>query len=293
MNPTAICSIKPWRPIFDITFDWVIIFVVAAWTFRAHAQLGPVALLFVGNRQRALGNLLHEASHRNLYRRRALNDWLAAVFLAPALTSDLSLYRRLHSRHHALLGKDGQDPDLIVPIRDVKAGWWSNYLRQLASAENWLGSVRGHLANPRLSWRRRGLIGIWWAVFCSLLVAVNGIPFAIFFVLLWFTAKATTFHAITMFREMCDHFGLRPGGIYSFTRDTITRGCWRWLIHPHNNGYHLSHHLMPSVPHYRLPAMQKLLSRLPNYARHAVVCNAYFRGGFAVIRLHSGTEEVN
>ncbi len=32
------------------------------------------------------------------------------------------------------------------------------------------------------------------------------------------------------------------------------RGPARWLVHPRNNGYHLTHHLLPAVPYYRLPS---------------------------------------
>ncbi|TDV01392.1 fatty acid desaturase [Paraburkholderia caballeronis] len=92
---------------------------------------------------------------------------------------------------------------------------------------------------------------------------------------------------------MCDHFALRPGGVYSFTRDTVIPRCWRGFIHPHNNGYHLSHHLVPKVPYYRLPEAQKLLSRLPSYAQKAVVCESYFSGISAVVRQRSHAMETN
>lgn len=293
MDATAIFSISAWRPASDVLFDWGIVFIATFCAFRAGIPTCLIALCIVGNRQRALGNLLHEAAHRNLYRSAQLNDWLAAVFLGPPLTSDLGLYRGIHARHHALLGQQGQDPDLIVPAAGAQCMWWSIYRRQFASVQIWLGSVLGQLGDRRLTWGRRARIGIWWATLVALLVAAKGISFAIFFVSLWFAAKATTFHVITTFREMCDHFGLRPGGIYTFTRDMVVARCWCGFIHPHNNGYHLSHHLMPSVPYYRLPAAQKLLTRLPSYARNAVVCDSYFSGGSAVIRQRSNAMEAN
>ncbi|MBL8362437.1 MAG: fatty acid desaturase, partial [Rubrivivax sp.] len=85
-------------------------------------------------------------------------------------------------------------------------------------------------------------------------------------------------------REMCDHFGLRPGGILSFTRDMAVRGPARWLIHPRNNGYHLTHHLLPAVPYYHLPRAHALFRRLPAYRAHGTVCDAYFAGPAAVVR---------
>ena len=124
----------------------------------------------------------------------------------------------------------------------------------------------------------------WWTVALAALNAWAGSEFTTAFVLLWLAARATVFHAITTFREMCDHFGLRPAGILTFTRDMVCHGVWRALIHPRNNGYHLTHHLLPAVPYYRLPQAQRLFQRMPAYRDHATVCHAYFAGATAVTR---------
>ena len=39
------------------------------------------------------------------------------------------------------------------------------------------------------------------------------------------------------------------------------------------------------IRYHQLPAAQKALEALPDYARRAVVCRAYFLGGKAVVRL--------
>ena len=51
---------------------------------------------------------------------------------------------------------------------------------------------------------------------------------------LWLAARATAFHVITTFREMCDHHGLSPGGVFCFTRDIKSAGLWSVLFHPRN-----------------------------------------------------------
>jgi fatty acid desaturase len=46
----------------------------------------PAVIAWIGNRQRALGNLLHDAARRNLATSPELNDALARLFrCAPAL----------------------------------------------------------------------------------------------------------------------------------------------------------------------------------------------------------------
>lgn len=95
---------------------------------------------------------------------------------------------------------------------------------------------------------------------------------------LWLAARATAFHVITTFREMCDHHGLSPGGVFCFTRDIKAAGLWSVLFHPRNNAYHLTHHLLPAVPYYRLPEAQRVFSTLPEYQERGRVCDAYFAG---------------
>jgi fatty acid desaturase len=77
---------------------------------------------------------------------------------------------------------------------------------------------------------------------------------------------------------MCDHHGLSPGGVFSFTRDIKAAGLWSVLFHPRNNAYHLTHHLLPAIPYYRLPEAQRVFSTLPEYRERAEVCDAYFAG---------------
>lgn len=65
----------------------------------------------------------------------------------------------------------------------------------------------------------------WWAALLALMDALAGEVFTLAFAALWLSARATLFHLITTFREMCDHFGLRPAGIFAFTRHGVP-----WLL---------------------------------------------------------------
>ncbi len=272
------------RPVIDIALDWATVLLAVMMVTRWGAVTAIPAILIIANRQRALGNLLHESGHRNLYRVPWLNDMVGRVLLAPALLTDLDRYRLTHARHHALLGMSAYDPDYIVPATACFPDWWRTYRRLLFSGACWRGAMLGHLAEPKVGMMRRLAIVGWWAAVCALLASAAGVRVALTFVVLWHISKATCFHAVTVLREMCDHYGLQPGGIFSFTRDIVVPRRVRWLIHPHNNGYHLTHHLMPAVPYYRLPAVWKAVSRLPSYRAGGVVCTAYFLGPDGVVR---------
>jgi len=271
------------RVALDLLLDWTLVVLAVAAVHVAGAVALLPALVLIGNRQRALGNLLHDAAHRNLSDSLRLNDALARLFVAPALFADLQRYRIDHERHHAALGHPEHDPDLIPSDASGSPRWAATCAALLFDRKVWLGSLFNQLAAglPAVAVVH---ITLWWAVVLAALVLLCRPDIAGTTLALWLAARATTFHVITTFREMCDHFGLVAGGVFSFTRDICSPGLMRWLVHPHNNGLHLTHHLMPSVPYHRLPEAHRLFREHAEYRRHGNECFSYFRGGAAVVR---------
>jgi fatty acid desaturase len=270
-------SVQIWRPVRDFAVDVTLIAAALSSALLEPWTL-PFALLIVGNRQRALGNILHDAAHRNLTRDRQVNDLIARVLLAPLLFLSLSHYRDLHFRHHVDLGAQGTDPDLIaIPPEKVRS-WTIAVAVNVLSIRAVLGSTFGHLPDRGVPLTARLYIVAWWIALVAVVASATGVHAAVAAFAFWLCARATFFHLITTFREMCDHHGLAPGGVFSFTRDITASGVWSWLIHPRNNAYHLTHHLLPAIPYYRLPEAQRLFARLPEYRRRALVCPTYFAG---------------
>ncbi|QNB17484.1 fatty acid desaturase [Paraburkholderia tropica] len=266
-----------WRAVSDIAVDWMIIALSVLVVYRLGWAIAPIALVTIGNRQRALGNLLHEASHGNLSQNRRINDSLAHLLLAPPLLNSLTVYRELHARHHAWLGDVQRDPDLLPPLAHEGDSWLRVYTRYLVKFPILRGSIMGHLTNGHCRRRQQLYIAAWWTVTTSPLFVVNA-HLGTIFLALWLGARITVFHAITTFREMTDHYGLKPGGIFSSTREIPDNGVSSTLIHPHHNGYHLTHHLFPAVPYHQLPALHAQLMSLPVFNEHAIVCPSYLVG---------------
>jgi fatty acid desaturase len=53
------------------------------------------------------------------------------------------------------------------------------------------------------------------------------------------------------------------------------------------NNYHLEHHLFPSIPCYRLPALHRYLRTAGYYRAAGVAIEPTFRGALAHARAHS------
>ncbi|CAG4896689.1 fatty acid desaturase family protein [Paraburkholderia saeva] len=268
---------QTWRVITDITVDWMVIALSVWATYRIGWAASVFALVVIGNRQRALGNLLHEAGHGNLSAHRETNDALAHFLLAPPLLNSLSVYREQHAHHHAWLGHPERDPDLLPQVVFEGGHWYHAYLYHLATFSIFRGSIMGHLAVGNLTHCQRFAIFTWWIV-VGLPIAKANPHFALMFCVLWFGARATVFHAITTFREMTDHYGLKPGGTFNFTREIPDHGLLSVLLHPHHNGYHLTHHLFPTIPYHQLPRLHARLMKLSDYKDRALVCHGYLKG---------------
>jgi fatty acid desaturase len=269
--------------LLDIALDWAVIALAVLACTLISPWLCPLAVVLIGNRQRSLGNILHDGSHYNLHRHHEINNLIVRVLLAPPLFVGLDEYRSDHFQHHAHLGDPAGDPDLLTPRRDSKKCWVGHYAAYVLDKRIWWASFTAHLGKRRTSWSTRLTIVAWWLALAAAIALAGGAQVLGMFMLLWLLARATSFHLITTFREMCDHFGLKDGDVRSFSCDVMKEGPWSWLLHPRNDGLHLTHHLLPGVPYHRLRHAQRLLSRLPTYRRHAAIRSSYIFGRKAVV----------
>jgi fatty acid desaturase len=270
---------------FTIGSDWLIIFL--AWWLTAYVSLYflPLALLVIGNRQRALGNLLHDAGHSALDRIKWRNDLIANLFLSWPLFNLTSRYWNQHRTHHLYLGSMAEDPDFIHKDTFWQTTWQKVLSLNLFSWAMWRGNTFGQIFD--VNWKAKIKFALWWIVVLSLLIVVAGLQPTLIFVGLWMLSRATVFHFITTFREISDHVGLVPGSLIGFTRNNPTNSIARIFFHPHKNGYHLTHHLAQRVPFFALPKAHKLFLNCHQYqiAHH---CDGYFWGNHTVVDCWTG-----
>jgi fatty acid desaturase len=94
--------------------------------------------------------------------------------------------------------------------------------------------------------------------------------------LYWILPLFTTFPLFMVLRQWVQH-GNADRGRYTNTRVFLVNPFIRYAVFPWGMDYHLPHHIMASVPHYKLKALHEALTaRDPEYAEKGVVVEGYF-----------------
>ena len=106
----------------------------------------------------------------------------------------------------------------------------------------------------------------------------TGVHWAIYFWLLWAVPLFTTFPYLMLLRDLVQHANADDGKLTN-SRVVFCNPFIRWAMFVYGQDFHLTHHLYPAVPHYRLPQLHSLLQqRNTEYAEHVVECHGFVRG---------------
>ncbi len=98
-----------------------------------------------------------------------------------------------------------------------------------------------------------------------------------YYLALWILPLFTTFPLFMIMRQWVQH-GNADRGRLTNTRVFLVNPALRYAVFPFGMDYHLPHHIVAAVPHFKLPALHELLlARDPAYAKEGVVVEGYFR----------------
>ena len=282
---TELLERSDWRAWRIVLQNWAITFAAMAMVAVWPNPLTIVLALFViGARQLGLAVVMHDASHRALFRDRELNDWVGQWLAAYPVWSDMHSYRTYHLGHHAKTWT-AEDPDLKLatpfPItkeslrrkiwRDLSGRTGLKFARfsmrrDFGTEGSWSEKWRRAAASPRF----RGML-ITNAALLGI-VTLAGYP-ALY--LLWVGAYLTTNTLVTRIRAIAEHSMIDdPADELKNTRTTIARWWERVFLAPNFVNYHLEHHLLMTVPPYNLRRMHELL-RDRGVLDHATVTTGY------------------
>jgi fatty acid desaturase len=282
---------------FALASTWGVI--AAAFTALA---VWPGVVMFVavvivlGGRQLALAVAMHEAAHGTLFRTRALNEGVADWLAARPVWADVARYRKHHLAHHAHTGTE-RDPDLaLAPVRPMTRGSLARKIARDLTGASGLRRVIGLFlidagvltfnvggGTARAPWR--GLAthltlaarNLWKPIVAN--AAMLGVLAATghaWLYLAWLAAYLTTFGLFVRVRSLAEH-AVMARGPDPLRNTRTTRASWlaRATVAPLCVNHHLEHHLLPTVPWFRLPALGRTLadrgvvpssSHAPSYA---------------------------
>ncbi|QDV35846.1 Fatty acid desaturase [Tautonia plasticadhaerens] len=113
-------------------------------------------------------------------------------------------------------------------------------------------------------------------VLLGLLLPATGGRSAVYAMLLWFVPMSTTFMYFMYLRDVYQHSNADEGRLTNsrvFRCDPFTT----WAVFVYGQGYHVTHHLFPTIPQDRLGPLHRLLrEEHPEYASQVVECHGTF-----------------
>jgi len=287
-----------------ITWTWlVIVGCFVALALVPHPAVFVAAVVVLGGRQLALAVAMHEAAHGTLFRSRWCNEVLTDWLCARPVWSDTARYREHHLGHHAHTGTE-RDPDLGLALAEpMSRGSLARKLLRDVTGLSGLRRVVGLLAidaellvydvggSPRRAPRRsaghhlRALARNAWRPVVANLVIAGALAAAghAWVYAAWVVAYLTMFSLVIRVRSLAEHACTeRTADQLRNTRTTAAGLLARMTFAPLHVNYHLEHHLLPTVPWWRLPSLHRTL-----VARDALPATSLARGYVDVLRLVS------
>lgn len=289
-----------WLAAIEITIHWAwIVFAFALPYFWANIFTILSSLFILGGKQLACAILMHDTSHRAVFKSNRVNDFVGQWFGAFPIFQDMLLYRPYHQTHHFQSGLE-EDPDLLLTrsyptsrksmfrkfFRDLTGqtglkAFIGLILMNLGYLEYNLGKNITQVSQKNRSWKN------FFRVFLKRLgkpILTNLILFLVLWsfasgwlYLLWVVAYFTTFQFSLRVRSMAEHSMVEDTtDPYLNTRTTYANFFEQLLFAPYHVNFHAEHHMLMAVPSYHLPKMHRLL-KSKGFYKKAVLEKNYWR----------------
>ena len=288
------------KPLFEINsvrhasaivYNWILIIVtmyLCGEYFNFHPVAYFFAVLIVGARMHGLAILMHDASHFRFMKNRFWNDLLTNIFTMYPIFTTIDKYRQNHMRHHRHLNSE-HDPDWVAKLGKreftfpkTKREFLFTVLTYLVLYQGimdalWFLKRFGSSQKQPQSQSEKKWIRL--TFFALLFTGITLGGLWKYYLLLWIVPYLSTFFMYQYIRSVAEHFGeLAYDHLLTSTRTVKPNLVERFLIAPHNVGYHLEHHLYPGVPYYHLPELHQILMKDGEFADKAHITIGYVKG---------------
>lgn len=266
-----------------IVWGWgVLALGIAVYVFCPNIFTFAFAFLVVTSRMGALLAIAHDAHHGTFLPDRKWNDLIAAWFCAYPVGSIYNSSKAVHMAHHKFLNTP-EDPDRNFHFEDNKStpqqfAW--HFLRLVFGGQLWTSIVVNGILRPIqkdavptqdkpapvVVLTRKGhpeilnlvpvQLVIWGALW-----AVSGQWWLYFAV--WLGPIFTLGTFLGFLRGFVDHARLPDDSAVNASERLVTvlnaNFLERAFLAPYDFKYHAEHHMFPSVPHYHLHELHKIL----------------------------------
>lgn len=268
---------------------WAVIglaFALMAWGITQPLLIAiPVIVLglcIIAGRQLCLAILMHDASHGTLFQSKWLNDSFTDWTCARPIWNDLKKYKVHHFVHHSKTGQaDDTDLSLITALPTTRASLARKFLRDITGITGLkffvgralmdAGLVKWTVANDVVKLpqdgRRPSDLLLTFLRNATPTLAVNALLFTALWLSgqawlfgMWVLAYMTPFTLFVRIRSMAEH-ACTETSTDMFRNTRSTRAGWlaRATVAPLRVNHHIEHHVMASVPYFRLPLMHRML----------------------------------
>ena len=265
--------------------------------FYPHVLTFVLAVFILGGQQLACSVIMHDTSHKSLFKTSWMNDFFGRWLGGFPVLSDMLRYRPYHVKHHVHTGLE-DDPDINL-VTGYPAGKKS-LMRKISRDLSGITGVKTTIAvfmmhldylefdqgnNPQ----KIDQSGRSWGKFFSTAfhnlkgpVIANVLLFLILSLfdprlyLLWIVAYFTTFQFCVRVRSIAEHSMVDDRqNPYVNTRTTYANWLEKMLFAPLNVNYHLEHHMLMGVPCYNLPKMHRLIKE-EGFYNNGTLANGYW-----------------
>jgi len=239
-----VCWVTPQLPLAAALPIWAATFVLMGRSFALYSILG------------------HEAAHRLLFSKKAINDAVGRWAVAYPAFVPLDLYRRSHFAHHKdEFGPNEPDLNLYNGYPIGRDSMRRKLVRDANGTSGWK-SLKGLLFAFRSASSRPLALKILasQAMVLVVLLAIGGWSRWWLYPVFWLAPWMTVWRVLNRLRSIAEHGGMMHSSDRRLTTHVV-RQTWaaRFWIVPFNTGWHLAHHADMGVAFQDLPRFHREL----------------------------------
>jgi fatty acid desaturase len=271
-----------WHGFLQVLEDWLLIglaIIFSLWSWQNLPLIFGIlsyvlAIVLIGGRQRGLRVNNHQASHKSLAKNPQLNYCLGTLFGCWTLLESFSGYDDTHNSkangHHPQHGTD-RDVDHIAVVRkglyapEVTPNDVKRYLLTIPlQTPNYILFLFQRNHSEKLQERVFRLI-----YFLAVSTVLIALGWGKYYLIYWIVPLFTTANWLGAFIQLAEHYPLitkaEPKDIY-LSRNRIFSPFINLFLGTHYDGYHLVHHLFPSLPFWHSRKAHEILMQDEVYA---------------------------